>query len=160
MDAKDNADFKDKLVQKLIRKQKKDTHTDLKLTFRDIKRICKNINTDPFDKKQCCLWTGKIANMNNQGKGVYINFYFKGKKQALHRLLYSNFIGSLSSDEYLKYRCDNKGVCCNIRHFDKYRYSSSDDEIIRNNRVEKLTNELVVERRNDRKNGKLVLNFE
>ena len=49
----------------------------------------------------------------------YINFYFKGKKCALHRLLYLNYVGKLENKEYLKYKCKNKGVCCNINHFNK-----------------------------------------
>ena len=49
----------------------------------------------------------------------YINFYYSGKKYALHRLLYNNFIGILSDSEYIKFKCANKGICCNINHFYK-----------------------------------------
>jgi hypothetical protein len=45
------------------------------------------------------------------------NFYFNGKKVALHRLLYNNFLGDLDDSEYLKYNCENKGKCCNLNHF-------------------------------------------
>ena len=63
--------------------------------------------------------------MNNSNKGTYVNFYFRNKKVALHRLLYSNFVAPLDSSEYLKFNCDNKGICCNINHYEKYKYSKS-----------------------------------
>ena len=53
---------------------------------------------------------------------MYINFYFRGKKIALHRLLYINFIGNLDDDEYIKFSCTNKGKCCNLNHLIKYKY--------------------------------------
>ena len=63
--------------------------------------------------------------MNNMHKGTYINFYFKNKKVALHRLLYSNYVSPLTIHEYLKFSCENKGVCCNVTHYKKYKYSDS-----------------------------------
>ncbi len=58
-------------------------------------------------------------------KSVLLNFYFRNKKVALHRLLYSNFVAPLDSSEYLKFNCDNKGICCNINHYEKYKYSKN-----------------------------------
>ncbi len=144
---KTDVDIKDVLVKKLIKKQKKDINSDIKLTFKDMTRVCKHINTDPFDKKQCCLWTGNITNMNNHEKGRYVNFYFNGKKQALHRLLYSNFVGILASDEYLKYKCENKGICCNINHFEKYSDDNLDDDNIQT-RTDKNIDDVIIERNN------------
>lgn len=90
-----------------------------------MKRICKYIDTSIFDKNKCCLWNGYITNINNSNKGTYVNFYFRNKKVALHRLLYSNFVAPLNSSEYLKFNCDNKGICCNINHYEKYKYSKN-----------------------------------
>ena len=53
-------------------------------------------------------------------KSPYVNFYFKDKKVALHRILYHNFIGLINDGEYLKFTCENRGKCCNINHFIKY----------------------------------------
>jgi hypothetical protein len=63
--------------------------------------------------------------MNNTNKGTYVNFYFKNKKVALHRLLYSNFVAPLDTSEYLKFNCENKGICCNVNHYEKYKYSKN-----------------------------------
>ena len=61
--------------------------------------------------------------MNNLDKGTYVNFYFRNKKVALHRLLYSNYREPLDSSDYLKCSCENKGMCCNVHHYEKYKYS-------------------------------------
>lgn len=114
------------LFKDLIRRQRKTITADKKLQLNDLKRICKYINTSIFDKKKCCIWTGYITNMNNATKGTYINFYFKKKKVALHRLLYCNFVDDLSNDEYLKFNCENKGMCCNINHLKKFKYQKKD----------------------------------
>lgn len=111
------------LFMELHSRQIKNVPTEWKLSISDLKRICKYIKTSIFDDNNCCLWTGYITNMNNTNKGTYVNFYFKNKKVALHRLLYSNFVAPLDSSEYLKFNCDNKGVCCNLNHYEKYKYS-------------------------------------
>jgi hypothetical protein len=110
------------LFKELISKQLKNISSDKKFQFTDIKRICKYINTSIFNEQQCCMWSGYVTNINNLNKGAYINFYFRKKKAALHRLLYINFIGDLSVDEYLKFSCENKGICCNIHHLKKFTY--------------------------------------
>jgi len=117
---------RDMMVQKILSKQLKHTPPNIKLMFKDVKRICKNINGDIFSEQDCCLWNGKITNNNNKDKGKYVNFYFNGKKRALHRLLYSNFVGCLVDDEYLKFTCKNKGTCCTLAHFEKLK--NKDDE--------------------------------
>lgn len=111
------------LLKELLTKQLKSVQYQKRLQYSDLKRICKYINSSIFDPVKCCKWEGYITNSNNTcGKGTYINFYFRKKKAALHRLLYSNFIGELLDDEYLKFNCDNKGTCCNINHFKKHKY--------------------------------------
>jgi hypothetical protein len=113
------------IFKELIKKQISNTPSPWKLNINDMKRICKYIDTSIFDSNKCCIWNGYITNMNNSNKGTYVNFYFRNKKVALHRLLYSNFVAPLDSSEYLKFNCDNKGICCNINHYEKYKYSKN-----------------------------------
>ena len=113
------------LFEELINKQLPDIPSSGKLNINDMKRICKYIDSSIFDKNACCIWNGYITNANNSNKGTYVNFYFKNKKVALHRLLYSNFVAPLDSSEYLKFNCDNRGICCNINHYEKYKYSKN-----------------------------------
>ena len=104
----------------LLQNQRKDISGDKKLLYSDLKRISKYLQTSIFNDK-CSLWNGYITSIKgiNEEKNMYINFYFKGKKHALHRLLYINFIGDLNDCEYIKFNCLNKGKCCNIHHFYK-----------------------------------------
>ncbi|AZL89283.1 hypothetical protein QKC54_gp0549 [Megavirus baoshan] len=117
------------IFKELIKRQLPDVPSQWRLNINDIKRICKYIDTSIFDKNNCCLWNGYITNINNSNKGTYVNFYFRNKKVALHRLLYSNFVAPLNSSEYLKFNCDNKGICCNINHYEKYKYSKNNNGI-------------------------------
>jgi hypothetical protein len=160
---------KDRMVKKIISKQLQDVHINKKLMFNDIKRICKNITTDMFDKIKCCIWQGHVTNMNKKKKGRYINFYFSGKKRALHRLLYSNFIGNLTNYEYLKFACDNKGICCNINHLKKFKYQkktgnddnkefSSDTDSDVKIKANKVKNDVIV--KNSKSNDKITLTFD
>jgi hypothetical protein len=110
------------LLKELLSKQVKNIDAYKKLQFADMRRICKYISTSIFDQNKCCIWNGYITNINNSAKGTYINFYFQKKKKALHRLLYINFIGELTNNEYLKFSCENKGYCCNIYHLNKFAY--------------------------------------
>lgn len=110
------------LLNELLIKQIKGVPQDKKLQYTDLKRVCKYIYSSIFDENNCCLWTGYVTNANNTTKGTYINFYFRKKKAALHRLLYSNFVGELTDNEYLKFNCDNKGMCCTVKHLRKFKY--------------------------------------
>ena len=117
--------MKKELLVTLLEKQRKDVPITKKLRYNDMKRLCKYIDSNIFDENVCTLWNGYITNVENVNKGVYINFYFKGKKIALHRLLYINFIGDLANDEYLKYSCKNKGKSCNVTHLQKFKYTKN-----------------------------------
>jgi hypothetical protein len=116
---------KNKLLKELMTKQIKNIPNENKLKYADMKRICKYINNSIFDENVCCIWQGYITNSNNFNKGTYINFYYRKKKVALHRLLYTNFVEILSKNEYLKFNCPNKGKCCNIHHLKKFEYNRS-----------------------------------
>lgn len=116
------------LLKELLDKQLKDVPLKYKLQYGDLKRISKYINTSIFNEQTCCIWTGYVTNENKKNKGTYINFYFKQKKMALHRLLYMNFIGDLTNDDYLKFNCDYKGKCCNVHHMKIFSYKRSDED--------------------------------
>lgn len=87
---------------------------DKRLSIKDLNRI--HIKSgDYLNSTECILWKGYITS----NKTEYINFYFNGRKMALHRLLYINFKGHLKDNDYLEYICNNKGKCCNINHINK-----------------------------------------
>lgn len=100
------------LLEELKNKQLENIPTNKKLKEKDMKRIIKYTNTSIFNNNSCVKWTGFITT----NKGKYINFYFNGKKTALHRLLYTNYIGSIYDNQYLSFTCESNGECCNINH--------------------------------------------
>ena len=108
----------DKILIELIQNQKKNITGDKKLLYNDLKRISKYLSNSIFNK-ECSIWNGYVTVIKNDEKNSYINFYYSGKKYSLHRLLYSNYIGDLLDSEYIKFKCNNKGKCCNINHFYK-----------------------------------------
>lgn len=109
------------LIEEMISNQLHNVPLERRLCYKDISRIANRIDCSIFNDSTCCLWQGYITNINNINKGTYVNFYFKKKKVALHRLLYDNFIERVSSKDYIKFICKNKGRCCNINHMKKYR---------------------------------------
>ena len=133
--------FKDKksisnndIMMELIKNQLPNIDEEKRLYLHDIKRIAKNLMSSIFDKEVCSLWNGYITNLNKANKGTYINFYFRKKKVALHRLLYANYIGPIDNTEYIKYSCQHKGYCCNVNCLKKFKYNSvkSNKKIIHN----------------------------
>jgi hypothetical protein len=114
------------LFQELIQNQRKNILIDKKLNLSDLKRISTYLTKSIFSN-ECSLWTGYITQFKNDS--YYINFYFNGKKVALHRLLYNNFSGDLDDSEYLKYNCENKGKCCNLNHFKRVLPENYSQEI-------------------------------
>lgn len=122
---------KKKYLKELISKQLKTIPVNRRLLQKDMMRITKYINSSVFGEK-CCVWEGYITNSENVKKGTYINFFFRNKKVALHRLLYENYVGELGDDHYLKFSCDNeqlRGSCCNVLHMIKYKYNfNTEDE--------------------------------
>ncbi len=115
----------DTILVELIKNQKKNIPVDKKLLHNDLKRISKYLTNSIFGN-ECSLWTGYVTVIKNDEKNSYVNFYYCGKKYALHRLLYQNFIGELLDSEYIKFKCPNKGKCCNINHF--YKINKNQDE--------------------------------
>ena len=126
----------DQILTELIQKQKKDVIHTKKLMYNDLKRVSKYLPHSIFTN-DCCIWNGYITQIKNNEHNLYINFFFKGKKHALHRLLYSNFIGELNDSEYIKFNCPNKGKCCNIEHFHKIEKPDVNHESINGNESNK-----------------------
>jgi hypothetical protein len=124
---------KDTILTELLEHQRKNISSKKKLQYNDLKRISNYLNYSIFNNN-CSLWNGcLINNKDKDNKGYYINFYFKGKKIALHRLLYYNFIGELYDNEYIKFKCDNKGKCCCVNHI----YKLYDEKEKKNKNVNK-----------------------
>jgi hypothetical protein len=108
------------MVDTLINLQRKNCHIDKLLSEKDLRRIFNRTGGITNTTNECILWKGYITH----NKIDYINFYFKAKKCALHRLLYINFKGKLNDNDYLEFICpdkNNKGKCCNINHIVKKR---------------------------------------
>lgn len=125
---KRNRVSKNELLSELVTRQLDSVAPERRLGYSDLKRICKYLESSIFDEENCSLWSGYVTNSNNDNKGTYINFYFRKKKVALHRLLYCNFVEDISDSEYLKFSCENKGRCCNIHHLRKFQYQKKGDE--------------------------------
>lgn len=129
---------KNDILIDMIQKQRKNLLYSYKLEFEDIKRIINNIDKSPFGS-ECCKWNGYITNGNKE-KARYINFYFKHRKIALHRLLYINYIDDINDKQYLKFTCNNKGTCCNINHIEKCNIN---ELIIKEKEKEKVETKLI-----------------
>lgn len=131
---------KNKLLIELINNQRENVDQQKKLDIKDMHRICKNINGSIFSKSdECCLWCGYITTINTSNT-KYINFFFKKKKYALHRLLYENFIDEIDKSEYLRFTCENKGTCCNLNHIKKISKRSSNKKSKKEQNVDKKSN--------------------
>lgn len=115
----------EEIISKFIINQLSDLPDDVKLKPKDFSKIAKYLDRDIFQKGVCSLWKGVLCNKDKPKKGIYINYYFNKKKTTLHRLLYINYVGPLEHNEYLKFKCHNKGVCCNINCMEKAKTKDS-----------------------------------
>ncbi len=142
-----------KYLSELICNQLKNIQPNRRLVYKDLCRLSKYLTSSIFDTHECCIWNGYITNSTNFKKGTYINFFFRNKKVALHRLLYDNFIGVLDDDHYLKFTCDDahRGRCCNINHMIKCAYNTIDEQNSNDNNTNRY-NKLV--------KNKIVINFD
>lgn len=127
---------KNEILIELINRQRKNVPFDKRLYCNDMKRISKFLTTSIF-LNTCSCWTGYITNLKNYKKGTYINFYFRKKKKALHRLLYINFVDDLRDNEYIKFMCNNKGFCCSVNCMRKIPFNKKslpiEDESVNTN---------------------------
>lgn len=125
---------KNSIISEMIRNQRKNIESDKKLSFQDIKRIVKFIPKSIF-LDTCSCWNGYITNKNNSKKGTYINFYFNKKKKALHRILFINYKGELNENEYIRYKCKNKGFCCSLNCMYKISIQKDNKNTNKNNNL-------------------------
>lgn len=114
-------------LEVLKNKQLSNVCNSKKLKDNDFKRIIKYTDKCLFCN-ECVIWKGYVTN----NKSTYVNFYFNGKKTALHRLLYLNFIGNIYDNTYLSYNCENPGICCNINHLCIKKNKKISKNIIKN----------------------------
>lgn len=140
-------DFKteaERLVQEMNNKQINTVPPERRLQYTDLKRIAKYIPSSIFDTDDCSIWKGYISSTSKTpDKGNYVNFYFRKRKVALQRLLYENFVGEITKNEYLRFVCDNRGKCCNINHIKKVEYTTDRSKVKKKKTKQKL--ELSVE---------------
>jgi len=68
------------ILDEMVSKQVKNVDDYKMLSYRDMTRIVKNINTSIFSSTSCCIWTGYVTNVWNH-KSTFINFYFKKRKE-------------------------------------------------------------------------------
>ena len=121
-----NININNNILNELIQNQRKDIKNNLKLSYNDLKRINKYLIKSIFNDDECNIWNGYISVIKNS-QNKYINFFFNKKKYSLQRLLYINYIDNLENNEYIKYKCKNKGNCCNINHI--YKVNSNINNI-------------------------------
>lgn len=138
----------DKILIELIQNQRKNIPVDKKLTYNDLKRLSKYLNNSIFGDS-CSLWSGYVTIIKNEEKNSYINFYFNGKKNSLHRILYTNYIGDIQESEYIKSSCANKGKCCNVNHFYKNNKSDNNEQLetlsAKNNTINNEPRKIIVD---------------
>lgn len=117
-------DQENNLLQELLSHQRPFVPISKKLYITDLKRIVNKLPHSIFSD-ECCIWRGYVTNLHNPKKSAYINFYFRKKKKALHRILFINFKDDLQDDEYIKFTCKHPGYCCSINCMRKYKYKFS-----------------------------------
>ena len=42
--------------------------------------------------------------------------------------MYINFKGHLNNTDYIKYSCNNKGICCNVNHMSSFIYKIDENK--------------------------------
>jgi hypothetical protein len=116
---------KKKIMDELLKNQRKNIQHKKKLNYSDMYRITKYVNKSLFGN-ECCLWSGYVCCFNKT-KINYINFFFGGKKIQINRLLYENYIGDVKSDEIIKNICESGGKCCNVYHYGKFGVNNHEE---------------------------------
>jgi len=142
-------DKENNIFIELLNKQRKNIK-DNKLEYNDLKRISNKLDKSIFEKDTCSLWNGTYIEIN---ENIYINFYYNGKKKSIQRLLYENYISDDLNSQYINYLCPNKGLCCNINHFNiKKKKQTKEKKNNKNKNKEENKN-------NDENSQKLILNI-
>ena len=116
------------LLDEILARQLNNLPENYKISYKDFLRILKYIKSSLLCEDFCCIWTGNVT-QNDDGQNEYISFVFRKDKISLQRLLYINFIGPLQDNEDIKYKCKNKGRCCNINHLIKMTKEEKDKKV-------------------------------
>lgn len=103
-------------LKEMLVRQRTGIPEDKKIYFLDLKRLNKHLKKSIFDS-ECSIYNGS----DYYPTVDFIPFYMGKQKFILHRLLYENFVGPLLQSEYIKFKCKNKGRCCNINHLQKVK---------------------------------------
>ena len=107
------------ILDELVTKQIIDIPYAKKLAYPDMKRLSVQISTSIFSN-ECCLWKGYTIKAKK-----YIIYYFNEKTWTMHRILYANFKEQLTNNEYIRFTCNNKGLCCSVNHMKKFKYKNN-----------------------------------
>jgi hypothetical protein len=108
-----NKKLEKSLFVNLLKKQLKDIKklgNYGKLSYEDVKRIDKYLKDNIFDSDECCIYRGEL-------KKNYATISYKGKKVSVHRLLYHNYVNKIIESDYIVFKCQHRGICCNLKHF-------------------------------------------
>ena len=114
-----------------------------KLTNSDILRISNKLNENIFTDN-CVIYNGTYYRRNNK---YYIPFYYKYKKISLTRILFINYVEEINSNFYIKYTCNNKGLCCCLSHMKlskKNNLSNNYLNISNNNHENRESNDTII----------------
>ena len=108
-----NEKLQKSLFVNLLKKQLKDIKklgNYGKLSYEDVKRIDKYLRDNIFDSDECCIYRGEL-------KKNYATISYKGKKVYVHRLLFHNYVNEIIESDYIVFKCQHRGICCNLKHF-------------------------------------------
>ena len=108
-----NKKLEKSLFVNLLKKQLKDIKklgNYGKLSYEDVKRIDKYLKDNIFDSDECRIYRGEL-------KKNYATISYKGKKVSVHRLLYHNYVNKIIESDYIVFKCQHRGICCNLKHF-------------------------------------------
>lgn len=100
----------DKILQYYITQQIKSTDIDkkIRLYHSDIVRLVKNLKYKSIFDDDCVIY--------EENKNVKLfGFFLNNEKRNLHRVLYSNFVKNLESNENIRLMCKNNSCCC-LKH--------------------------------------------
>ena len=108
-----NEKLQKSLFVNLLKKQLKDIKklgNYGKLSYEDVKRIDKYLRDNIFDSDECCIYRGEL-------KKNYATISYKGKKVSVHRFLFHNYVNEIIESDYIVFKCQHRGICCNLKHF-------------------------------------------
>lgn len=120
-------------LEELISRIIKGPKNDYKLSYNDCLRIHGFINdSNSMFGDECCLWKNKTKTKTTKSKVGHL--YINRKKASATRVLFVNYVDSLTANEYVLRTCDNKVDCVNINHLMKKTYKKPKELPIKENK--------------------------